>query len=189
MQPFREVLDQEEHRLLNVEGLDDVVVVQHQDDIVGERFEVVEQAGDDRFQRRRRGLQCAQCVGSYISGSDLAHGGDDIGPEQRRVAVTPVERQPRRLRLGAFGGEPLREQRGLAEAGRRRHEHDGGKGVTGEALGQPGARHHTPAPPRDVQLALEQGNPGRATARSLPACPFASRGGTNVDSLALPAEA
>jgi len=162
VQLFREVLDQEEHRLLHVEGLDEVVVVQHQDDIAGERSEVVQQTGDDRFQRCRGGLQPAQCVGSDV-GSDLSHGGDDIGPEHRRVAVAPVERQPRRrLHLLIVGGEPLGEQRGLAEAGRGGHEHDGRKGATIEALVQPGPLDHTPSPPRDMQLALEQENPGRA---------------------------
>ena len=106
---FREVLDQEDHRLVHCEGLDHVVVVQHEDDLLGECGEVVEQAGDDRFQRRRGGLQRAQCVGADIGG-DLAHGGDDVGPEHRRVAVTPVERQPRRgVRLDGAGGEPLRQ--------------------------------------------------------------------------------
>jgi hypothetical protein len=155
------VLDQEQHRLLHVHGLNDVVVVEHQHDIVGEGGEVVEQAGDHRLQGGGVGLKHPQRVASDI-GAHLLEGGDDIGPEHCRVAVTAVERQPRR-RSGRPGlaGKPLGHQRGLAKAGRRRDQHDRRKGVAVQTTIEPVPPDDTPSMPGRVQLALEQGNPGR----------------------------
>ncbi len=125
VEPLGKVLDEEAHRVVHVEGLDDVVVVEHQDDVVSERLEVVDHARDDRFERGRRRLQRPQCLGPDIS-RHLAHGCDDIQPEHGRIAVASVEGNPRdALGLAVACGEPLGEQRGLAEAGRRGHEHHG----------------------------------------------------------------
>jgi hypothetical protein len=46
------VLQQEGHPVLHLARVDDVVVVEHQHDIVRERAELVEQRGQDRFHRR-----------------------------------------------------------------------------------------------------------------------------------------
>ena len=48
----RQMLDEEQHRLVHVDRLDDVVVVEHQDDVVVEAGDVVEEGGDDVLQRR-----------------------------------------------------------------------------------------------------------------------------------------
>jgi hypothetical protein len=43
---------QEHHAVLDVASVDDVVVVEHQHDIVRNGAELVEQRGEDRFDRR-----------------------------------------------------------------------------------------------------------------------------------------
>jgi hypothetical protein len=48
------VLDEKPHRVVHLDGLHDVIVVQHQHHVVSERLEVVDQARDDRLQRLRR---------------------------------------------------------------------------------------------------------------------------------------
>ena len=49
--------------------------------------------------------------------------GEDVRPEQRRIVVALVEREPRH-RGAVFGerAQPLRDERGLAETGGRRDE-------------------------------------------------------------------
>ena len=50
-----EMVEQERQPVLDVAGVDDVVVVEHQHDVVGESAELVEQRGEHRFDRRRLG--------------------------------------------------------------------------------------------------------------------------------------
>jgi hypothetical protein len=51
------VLDQEQHRLVDLGRLDEVVVVEHQDDPAGERGQVVDQQSDHGIQGGRRRQQ------------------------------------------------------------------------------------------------------------------------------------
>lgn len=53
----RQVLQQEGHPVLDLAGVDDVVVVEHQHDLVRERAELVEQRGQDGFDGRLGRLQ------------------------------------------------------------------------------------------------------------------------------------
>jgi hypothetical protein len=69
------VLHQEQHRLVHLDRLDDVVIVQDEDDLARERRQVVHERGHDSIQRRRP--QPGERIGTDVGG-DLAHGGNDV---------------------------------------------------------------------------------------------------------------
>ena len=99
-----QVLQQEGHPVLDLARLDDVVVVEHQHDVVRDGVEVVEQGGEDRLDRRRLGrLQERERVVADPGRGRLERG-DDVRPEHRRIVVALVERQPRRGASIAGGG-------------------------------------------------------------------------------------
>ena len=119
----RKVLDQEGHRLVDLRRFDDVVVVEHQHQVTADGLQVVEQRGDDGIDRRLRGVEAALGRGSgvRVDGPQCRH---DVGPEQRRVVVTAIEREPcRRWSVG----EPIGDEGGLAEPGGGRHEGERGR--------------------------------------------------------------
>ena len=90
----REVLHEEAHRLVDLDRLDHVVVVQHHRQVAVEAGEVVQQGRDDL-------LECSGCseqrVGRRYSDAGCSPFScrDDVRPEHRRVAVSGIERQPR----------------------------------------------------------------------------------------------
>ncbi len=93
------MLEQVGELVVNVEGLDDVVVLQDEDDVVGEVGDVVEQFGDEgcRVGRGGRGgmlLQPLQLVGAQAWGRVLERG-EHVGTEPTRLVVRGVKRQPR----------------------------------------------------------------------------------------------
>ena len=90
-----QVLQQEGHPVLYVARLDDVVVVEHQHDIVRDCAEVVEQSGQDRFDRRLGRLQERERT-CTDSGRRRLQRGDQVRPEHRGIVVALVEREPRR---------------------------------------------------------------------------------------------
>jgi hypothetical protein len=113
-----EVLQHEGHPVLYVACVDDVVVVEHEHDVVRAGAEVVEQSGEDRFDRRLRRLQEQERTGTDPRQRCLQRG-DKVRPEQRGIVVAPVEREPRRgPSFGRRACQPLGKQRRLAEPGR-----------------------------------------------------------------------
>ena len=61
----RQVLDQERHRLVDLRRFDDVVVVEHQDEVVVDGVQIVEQGRDDGLDLRLRHLQERLRVGAH----------------------------------------------------------------------------------------------------------------------------
>jgi len=57
-----QTLQQESHPVVDGPGLDEVVVVEHDHDIVGDDAEVIEHGSEDRFDRRLGRLQERQRV-------------------------------------------------------------------------------------------------------------------------------
>ena len=97
VQPRRQMVEQERHPVLHIAGVDDVVVVEHQHDVARDGAQVVEQRGEHRFDRLRRGgRQQGQRV-LADPGCRRPQRGDHVGPEGREIVVAPVERQPRHL--------------------------------------------------------------------------------------------
>ncbi|HEY0617443.1 MAG TPA: hypothetical protein VGD15_07640 [Kribbella sp.] len=106
------MLQQEGHTVVHFARLDDVVVVEHQHDIVRDGVEFVEKGGKPRFGRRLGRMQ--------IKGDcSLVQRGDKIRPKHFGIVVALIEREPRRglSRVGS-GRQPLRQQGGLPEPGR-----------------------------------------------------------------------
>ena len=107
VQPRRQVVEQERHRVLDLAGVDQVVVVEHQHDVAAGRAEVVEQRREhhlDRW-RLRRGQQL-QLVRAD-PGRHRPQRGDHVAPEGHRVVVAGVERQPRSRPLAGRRGRVL----------------------------------------------------------------------------------
>ncbi len=141
-------------------GLDDVVVVEDQHPLYLGLVQVIDDAGQDRFARRLGG-RLEQLSGL---GADLARGperGDQVGEESLRVVVALVQRQPRRCgRRRAAPAEPLAQDRGLAEPGRRRDEHEPRQrpAAITERLGQPRTRDQRAARIGDPDLRPQHGH-------------------------------
>lgn len=98
VQPRGEVLQQERQPVVYVARIDDVVVVEHQHDVVHEGAQGVEQLGEDRLDRwsgRPQERQRLRAEPARRSGGPLQRG-DQVRPEQRGIVVPPVEREPRR---------------------------------------------------------------------------------------------
>ena len=132
------------------------IVVEHQHDAVRDGAEVVEQSGQDCFDRRRGRLQLHERTCTDPGRCRLQRG-DQVGPEHRRVVVALVEREPRRgPSIGRSVCQPLRQQRRLAEPGRSRHEGQRRLRPTAQALAQSRTRHQGASQPGDVELGLEQ---------------------------------
>ena len=94
MQLRRLVLEDEGHSLVHLGRLDDVVVVERQHEIVGQRLDLVEQRREGGIGRcGGRGEQRQRGLAEF--GHGRAHRRHQVGPEQRRIVVPVVERQPR----------------------------------------------------------------------------------------------
>ncbi len=165
----RQPLEQERHPRLDRRTLGEVVVVQHQHDVVGEHAQLVEHhrqhgldrpaAAEQRQPRRPR------------AGCRPLQRREHVGPERVGVAVGGIERHPGHRASVTRGCQPGGEQRGLAEAGRRRHQREPGPGA--ERLLEPGAGDEPVARGRDEELGLDQGgrrhgagSSGRCVARA-----------------------
>jgi hypothetical protein len=160
VQPGREMVEQELHAGLHVGRVDDVVVVEQQHDVSRRGAEVVEQADEHELDGRRTGFpQQPERVRADI-GRHRAQRGDDIGPERRGIAVARVQRQPSGggLAAGRRGHRrhPVDEQGRLAEARRRRDEHQLRGEPMVQPVAQPGPGHQATARAREEQLGLEQ---------------------------------
>jgi hypothetical protein len=118
----REVLEQEGHAGPEFGAVDEVVVVQHQVDVVRDGAELVDHRGQDSLDRWLARLQERKRTGAD-AWSHRLQGRDHGGPERGGLAVALLQGQPRHRPLRA-GGQPLSQQRRLAEAGRSRDERE-----------------------------------------------------------------
>jgi hypothetical protein len=148
--------------------LDQVVVVQHQHDLVGQGGQLVDQGGHHRIEGG--GPQATPQQRGDLLGdarADPVERGGGVPPEPRWVVVAGVQRQPGDRPSAAPG--PVRQQDGLAEAGRRAHQDQLAAVRLGKPVGQPGAGHKAGTGARDVQLGGQQhiplGGGGRSWGR------------------------
>ena len=104
-------------------GFDQVVVIEDEDNPVGDGSDLVDQRGQDDLDRRwLRGLERAQHA-FFDIGLNRLQGGDEVGQEADRVVVTLIQREPgsaNRWFDSLATGYPLAGQRRLAETGIRR---------------------------------------------------------------------
>jgi hypothetical protein len=111
---WRQVLEQKGEGVVDRSGINDVVVVEDEDEIVRGGGDFVEQGRQDRLGRRRlRGLERTQHPFPDIR-RDRLQSGDEVSQEACGVVISLIKRQPGgRLRAA---GEPFAEERGFAEA-------------------------------------------------------------------------
>ena len=131
------MLEQKGEGIVDRSGINNVVVVQDEDEIVRDCDDLVEQGRQDRFGRRRpRGLERTQHPFSDVRGNRLKSG-DYVRQKARGVAIPFVQRQPGGRSLAT--GEPVAEERGLTEAGGGGDEGQFAVQTLVEALDQVGA--------------------------------------------------
>ena len=118
-----QVLQQEGHPVLDVARVDDVVVVEHQHDVVREGAEVVEQRGEDRFDRRAGATAGARARPRRPRAPPSAarRSGRSRTARDRCRRWSSESHAADRPSAGG-GGQPLGQQRRLAEAGRCRDQ-------------------------------------------------------------------
>ena len=134
------VLQQMGHSVLDLARLDDVVVVEHQDDVVRDCVEVVQQGVEDRLDGRLMRLQ-ERVRTRGDPGRCCLERGDKVWPEQPGIVVALVERKPRRgVFVGRSRGQPLRQQGRLPEPGWSRHQRQRRLGHEVQTLHQPRTR-------------------------------------------------
>jgi hypothetical protein len=120
VQPRRKMTQEERHAVVDRPRPHQVVVVQHQRELIGRGLEVVDQRGHDALARHHpRRSQERQQVLPKASANTIERD-DHIPPEPHRIVVFGVQRQPRHRPPRAGG--PAGHQGGLAEAGGRAHK-------------------------------------------------------------------
>src|ERR671916_2120492 len=135
--PWRQVLEQKDEGIVNRSGVNNVVVIEDQDEIVRDGGGLVEQGSQKRFGRRRlRGPEHTQDTFSYIRGNGL-QGSDEVSQEARGVVIPLVQRQPRGWSLDT--GDPFANQRGFTRACGGRDEGEFAVQTLVKPLGQAGA--------------------------------------------------
>ena len=81
-------------RVVDRLGIDNVVVVEEKSEVVLDRMDFIDQGGQDRLDRWwLRRMQQRKCVRANL-GLDLLQGCDEIGPEECRVIVALIKRDP-----------------------------------------------------------------------------------------------
>ena len=132
------MLEQEGELLIDLGGVDRVVVVEHEKDIPSDAVDVVDQVGEDRLGRRRLGrLEGGHRVGPAARLGAVQSGGK-VEKELEGVVVCLVEGEPGDVKLRILPRalvDPSAEQRGLPESGRGSDE--GQLATRREALVQP----------------------------------------------------
>ncbi len=91
---WRQVIEQERHTFLDLARLDQVVVVEHQHDVVSGRAEVIEERREYEVDRRRLGRGQELKLVRTDRRRHCSQGGDDIRPERSGVVVASIDRQP-----------------------------------------------------------------------------------------------
>src|SRR5690349_14740205 len=149
------MIEQEAEGVVHWSGIDEVVVVQDEDEWVGDAGgDIVEHGGENRLGRRRlRGLERAHHPFAK-SGRDGLQRGDEVRQKAGGVVVPRVQRQP----CGWTGTpcQPLADQGGFPKAGRGRGEREGARQALLESLNKVDTGHQLRPRTGLVQLGREQ---------------------------------
>ena len=131
------MLEQKGDGMVNRFGINQVVVVEDEDEIIGNGCDFIEQGCQNHFGwRRLRGLEHRQQPCAHIRLNRL-HGSDEVRQEACGVVIPFVQRQPGRLSLAV--SDPCADERALAKAGSRRDERQFALHTIVEPLDEPGA--------------------------------------------------
>ncbi len=156
--PGRAVLEQECERLVHLLRADHVVVIQDKQGLLLPG-QVVDQRRDQALERRRRGRP--EQRGHPFAGprAGPVQRGHRVAPEQGRVVVPRVQRQPRGRVPPAPG--PVCQQDRLAVPGRGTGQHQPPRQALIQPCHQPRPRHQAGPQPGRVQLGRQQNIPLR----------------------------
>ena len=117
---WRQVLEQKGEGIVNRFGINHVVVVKDEDEIVRDGGDFIEQGRQNRFGGRwLRGLEHSQHPCSNIRRNRL-QSSDEVSQKAGGVVIPFVQRQPGDRSLAT--GDPFADQRGFAKAGGGRDE-------------------------------------------------------------------
>ena len=149
----RHPFEEEVERVMTTAIRDLVVVVEHDDELLADRFQVVEDSGDDRSDEIRSRLpERAQGCGAPV-GYSVPDRLNDVAPERDRVVVPPVERHAGEG--AAIDVPPLREKGRLSEP-RRRGKQDEPRPRLAQHVGAAGTGESVPRSPNPLELPLEE---------------------------------
>ena len=158
-----QVLEQERNRLVHLLGVDQVVVVENQQQLIlaGRGGQLVDQRRHQPLERCwcRRAQQRAHPLGDARPRPVQRR--DCVPPKPRRVIVTSVQRQPGHRPVAPPG--PAGQQGRLAEPGRGAHQDQPPYQPLIERLHQPRAGHKARLQARHVQLGGQQHIPLRSS--------------------------
>ena len=157
MDVCRKVFEDERRGLVHLGRIDEVVVIEDDDQLALDASQVVQERCQHTVQRRCAVRQQCDRILADVRRDD-PHGGDDVGPEEARVGVTTVERDPRHASLASRRRQPLTEQRRLPESGRRRHERERREPMRVELVEETRPPHDAATAAWGVELRLEQRN-------------------------------
>ena len=150
-----EVLEQERDRVVDLGRVDHVVVVEHQDDVLRSSLEIVDHVATTDSRDAPGRCRRASAVFAQVGG-DGRERSSHVGPELLGVVVAHVEGQPGG---GVIVGEPVGDQRGLAEASRSRDQRQSTRSAPGGEIAESRSSHEGAASTRWVQLRGEQHDP------------------------------
>jgi hypothetical protein len=145
------MIEEEGHARLHVRAIAQVVVVEHDGEVVGHNAQLVEELSQGRVDAGRQQLERAR---SGPRGHPLDRC-EEVGPEGRRVPVLFAQRHPREPAQRGSPREPGSHQGGLAVPGRSRDQRERRPVTCIEKILQLGARHRPRHVPRQPQFALE----------------------------------
>ena len=99
VQLWRQVVEQKGHALVNRLGVDQVVVIEHQQDVLRGGADLIEQGPEHRLDLAAAAANCSSAsVLLPISPLHRLERGDDVGPEQRGLIVALVKCEHMRQR-------------------------------------------------------------------------------------------
>ena len=155
MELWRRVVEEELEPLVDLGAFDDVVVVDHEQRRVRDLGKGVQKRREDRF--NRNGVRVEQRARHVADRRRPFKRGGHVGPERAHLVVSWIQRHPGGRPSMACGGcEPLRDDRGLAEARRRRNNRQLGPRAALEEFGEARPRHDAWTWLGSVELGLKQ---------------------------------
>src|SRR5690606_16018041 len=138
MHLWRQVLQQKGQRLVNRLGIDQVIVVEDQYELIPGGGDVIDEGGQDRFDGRGlRGFKGGQYRRPDFR-RDRLHGRDEVSQKAARFAIAFIEGQPRDRPASAF--DPLANQRRFPETGGSRNDGHSALQAPVQPFDQPGTR-------------------------------------------------
>jgi hypothetical protein len=116
VQRRRQAVDQVRDLVVHRRARDQVVVVEHEHHVAGERREVVQEQRQDVVRDARAGRSEQGGRARADAGRHGLEGRDEVRPEADGIAIGALDRKPRERPLLLVGRAPVGEQRGLAPA-------------------------------------------------------------------------